>query len=299
MATDYHPMFVNLELCEATRIVQQLGIPPCPPLLADLIQELAQPQPDRGWVVQLIEQDAELAQALLAAVNSPLCGLRHKVSAVRGALTFGGLKYCANFMAGFMLRRALTVAGRPELEAFWERAAERSFVIAYLARELGVADFDEAHTFGLFRNCGIPLMLLKHPDYGAWLAAEQTQGLLDITGRERARYGIDHALIGGLLARSWCLPMDLWLPVSLHHLRDESAQTDGAQGHSGGPQGGRSPRCLIAIGILADCLTRLHRQPRLSEFWEDEQAFALQALGLLPQQLTSLQTDIGLLLEAP
>lgn len=290
MATDYHPMFVNLELCEATHSVQQLGIPPCPPLLADLIQELAQPQPDRSWVVQLIEQDAKLAQALLEAVNSPLCGLRHKVTAVRGAVTFGGLKYCANFVAGFMLRRALTVVGRFELEAFWERAAERSLAIAYLARELDVADFDEAHTFGLFRNCGIPLMLLKHSDYGAWLANEQEQGRLEITTRERARYGIDHALIGGLLARSWCLPMDMWLPVSLHHVRDESAQ-------AGGPQS-RSTRRLIAIGVLADCITRLHRRQRLSEFWEREEAFALQALGLLPSQLAALSTDIGLLLEA-
>ena len=291
MAIDYHPMFANLELCEATRSVQQLGIPPCPPLLADLIQELAQPQPDRSWVVQLIGQDAKLAQALLAAVNSPLCGLRRKVAAVQGAITFGGLKYCANFVAGFMLRRALSVEGRPELEAFWERATERALVIAYLARELGAADFDDAHTFGLFRNCGIPLMLLKHADYSAWLAAEQGQGMLDITVRERARYGIDHALIGGLLARSWCLPMDLWLPVSLHHVRDEPAQAGGAQANS--------TRRLIAIGVLADCITRLHRQPRLSEFWENEQTFALQAMGLLPRELASLQADIGLLLEVP
>jgi HD-like signal output (HDOD) protein len=291
VAIDYHPMFVNLELCEATRSVQQLGIPPCPPLLADLVQELAQPQPDRSWVVQLIEQDAKLAQALLAAVNSPLCGLRHKIAAVRGAITFGGLKYCANFIAGFMLRRALTVEGRPEMDAFWERAVERSFVIAYLARELGVADFDDAHTFGLFRNCGIPLMLLRHADYGAWLAAEQESGMFDITARERARYGIDHALIGGLLARSWCLPLDLWLPVSLHHVRDEPAQAGGAQAHS--------TLRLMAIGVLADCITRLHHRSRLSEFWENEQAFALQTLGLLPRQLNSLRADIGLLLEAP
>jgi HD-like signal output (HDOD) protein len=190
-----------------------------------------------------------------------------------------------------LLRRALTVAGRPELEAFWERAAERSFVIAYLARELGVSDFDDAHAFGLFRNCGIPLMLLRHADYSAWLAAEQENGMLDMTVRERARYGIDHALIGGLLAKSWCLPLDLWLAVSLHHVRDESAQAGGVQVNP--------TRRLIAIGLLADCITRLHHQSRLSEFWENEQAFALQTLRLLPRELTSLRADIGLLLEAP
>jgi HD-like signal output (HDOD) protein len=290
VATDYHPMLVNLELCEATRSVQQLGIPPCPALLADLIQELAQPQPDRGWVVQLIEQDAALARALLAAVNSPLCDLRHEVATVRGAVVFGGLQYCANFVAGFMLRRALTVADRPELEAFWQRTTERALVIAYLARELGVADFDAAHTFGFFRNCGIALLMLKHADYGAWIAAER-DGLPDMTNRERARYGIDHALVGGLLARSWCLPMELWLPVSLHHVRDASMQPHAGQS--------RSTQGLVAIGLLADCITRLHRTSRLSEFWDDEQAFALQALGLLPQQFAALRADIDLLLEAP
>jgi HD-like signal output (HDOD) protein len=270
--------------------VGQLGIPPCPPLLADLIQEAEQPQPDRRWVLQLIQQDDELAQALIASVNSPLCGLRHKVSTLNGAVTFGGLKYCANFVAGFMLRRALRAAGNPVIEAFWESAAERSFIIAYLARELGVSEFDDAHTFGLFRNCGIPLMLSRHADYAVWRAREQERGLADITAKERARFGIDHALIGGLLARSWCMSKAVWLPVSLHHVRGEIGEGD---------EYAEEARNLIAIGMLADCIARSRRRAPPTELWESEQAYALRLLGLLPQDLASLRDDIAPLFGAP
>ena len=290
MATGFEALLVNLELCEATRVVSQLGIPPCPALLADLIQEAEQPQPDRRWVLQLIQQDRALAEALIAAVNSPLCGLRYKVHTLNAAVTFGGLKYCANFVAGFMLRRALHAPGNPEIESFWKGTAERSFVIAYLARELGVSDFDDAHTFGLFRNCGIPLMISKHPDYPVWRMREQGRSMSDITAKERKRYGIDHALIGGLLARSWCMPKYVWLPVSLHHVRGELCEDD---------ECAEEARNLVAIGMLADCITRLRRGAPQTEFWESEQAYALRSLGILPQELADLRDDVALLLEAP
>ena len=99
MASGLAAMLANIELCEATRLVQQLRLPACPPLLADMMQERTHTHPDRGWIVQLIAQDPPLARALLDAVNSPHSGARHKISTVQGALTFGGLDYCIHFGA--------------------------------------------------------------------------------------------------------------------------------------------------------------------------------------------------------
>ena len=113
----------------------------------------------------------------------------------------------------------------------------------------------------------------------------------DITGAERGRYGIDHALIGGLLARNWCMPKELWLPVSLHHVREHTFA-------AAGPSTDSSHR-LIATGVLADAVTRLQRGQRGSALAEAEQAYALRILGIGAQQLASLRTDIALLLAAP
>jgi HD-like signal output (HDOD) protein len=275
----------------AKRGTPQTGIPPCPPLLADLVQETTQPHPDIGWAVRLIERDGDLAAALLAAVNSPLGGVRHRIASVRSAVTFGGVRYCANFVASVMLRRALGAPRSPQLDAFWEQAAERALVIAYLARELAVADFDEARTFGLFRDCGIALMMRDHPDYAQWRAAAKAQRPHDIAEQERARYGVDHALMGALLAKHWCLPKDLWLPVSLHHLRTGEVQASGA---SGDPVAR-----LIAAGVLADCIVGAHSSSAPRAFLEQEEHFALRVLGVRPQDIAALRSDIELLLAAP
>jgi HD-like signal output (HDOD) protein len=270
---------------------QHSGIPPCPPLLADLVQETTQPHPDIGWAVRLVERDAELADALLAAINAPLGGVRHRIASVQAAVTFGGLRYCANFVASVMLRRALATPRSAQLDGFWEQAAERALVIAYLARELAVADFDEARTFGLFRDCGIALMMRDHADYAQWRAAAKAQRPHDIADQERARYGIDHALLGALLAKSWCLPKDLWLPVSLHHLRAGPAQTGGAR---------TDPVArLIAVSVLADCMVGAHRAGGPSGFLDEEQRFALGVLDLRAQDIAALRSDVELLLEAP
>jgi HD-like signal output (HDOD) protein len=291
MATAFDALIVNLELCEATRAVRQLGIPPCPPLLADLIQETEQPQPDRGWVVQLIRQDAALARGLIDAVNSPLCGLRHKVRTLESAVVFAGLKYCTNFVAGFMLRRALGGCGMARFDSFWNAAAESAIAIAYLARELATCEFDDAHTFGLFRDCGIPLMTRTYAGYAGWVERAERGGLGPLVERERAQFGIDHALVGGLIARSWCLPETVWLPVSLHHTRIGAVDASDTEVEA--------ISNLVAIGMLADSIARWRGPGVRTESAEAEQAYALRVLGVLPQELAAFRSEVALLLRTP
>ena len=284
-------MYADVGMTEATRILREMAIPVCPPVLADLMQEARHVHPDITWIIRLILQDAELSAAVLKSVNSPLYGLRRKIATVRAALDTMGLRWCTNLVAGTLLRRALVSSGAPSMDSYWESLTERGVIIAYLARELGVAEFDDAHTFGLFRDGGAPLMVTKFPDYASWFEVAEVDGVRNITQMERARYGIDHASIGSMLAKTWFLPKYIWLPISLHHLRDEILVS--AYPHDD------LTRRLIAIGALADCLSGLHRTPRSSEYWEREQQRAYRALGVQPEQLSSLRADVSLLLESP
>jgi HD-like signal output (HDOD) protein len=283
--------WVEVGMSEARRIGQQIGIPACPPLLADIMHESRQAAPDRSWIMRLILQDAALSAGILKTMNSPMYDRHRPLASIEVALATCSLDYFTQVVAGLLLRRAFAACGDPAVDAFWAFAGERAVVIGHVARELGVAEFEDARTFGLFRDCGVPLMMIRFADYAGWLATSQDGAVPDLIKVERVRYGIDHALAGALLARSWFLPGTVWLPISLHHLRDLDMA-------AGTPDADRI-RQLVAVGVLADSVDASHRMRRMSEYWAREQEYALCVLGVSAQEIGHLSRDAALLLSAP
>jgi HD-like signal output (HDOD) protein len=284
-------MQAQSEISEAERIAKDIGIPACPGVLANLAHAAAQDKPDLSHVCRLIARDAELSAAVLKAVNSPLYGSTFKAGTVGEAVNALAPQRCASLVARLMLPRAFTMLGEPALSTFWNSASQLGLMVAYLARELGVADFDDAHTFGVFRDCGAPLMMAKFPGYQELFEATHIDGTQNVSQTERASYGIDHASVGALLATSWGLPKRIWLSISMHHRRSDTATT--SNGEAG------FALKLVAVGALADCITMSHRTPVASAYWQGEQEYAYRVLGLRPDEADALRADVSLLLESP
>lgn len=276
-------MHAEGDINETVRIIDELGIPPCPLVLAEAMHEAARPAPELDRISRLLSRDAELSVAVLRAVNSPLHGLRIKVTTMDAVMAAIGVRRCAHLLAGLLLQRTLYATGDPKS---WDATTQLSVVIAYLARELGVADFDEARTFGLFRHCGVPLMTARFAGYRSFFGAAHAEGLRDLAQRERARFGVDHAVAGSVLAKRWRLPESIWRAIRLHHVRDETMAE---------PSGVVILR-LIAVGVLADCLDRRQNLTDGSDVWEKEEAFAYRVLGLRDDDLAPLRSDVALLL---
>jgi HD-like signal output (HDOD) protein len=92
-----------------------------------------------------------------------------------------------------------------------------SLISALLCRETGRGDSGIACTYGLFRDCGMPVMLQKYPIYAdIFDASALTPGepALEV---ENERYPTNHARVGAQLARSWHLPQSLCLAILRHH----------------------------------------------------------------------------------
>jgi len=83
---------------------------------------------------------------------------------VQDALALLGLRETSRLIAGLLLRRAFASSESPAMYEFWDASARIAMIAAYLARELAVARLDEAHTFALFRDCGVPVLLARYPE---------------------------------------------------------------------------------------------------------------------------------------
>jgi len=230
----------------ADRIVKEIGIPPCPSILTKLLRETRADEPDFRRVGQLVGGDVALASAVLKVANSPFYGLRTKAASVQQALALLGLNTVTQLVTGLLLRQAFSASSGPAMERYWKASMATSLICALLCRETAKGDSGIACTFGLFRDCGMPVMLLKFPIYADIFdgsALTPGEPVLEI---ENERYVTNHARIGAQMARSWYLPETLCYAILHHHdvLGSDEVLAQGEAAALG----------LIAMGLAAEQL---------------------------------------------
>ena len=138
----------------------------------------------------------------LRIANPPAYGLARRCETVDQAITMLGLKQVGAVVTGLVLRKVRRTDG-PQLTRFWDVSAKRSRAMSQLARGLRGVDADIAQSFGLFCDVGIALLMHRFPDCGRTLKACNDDTERSFTEVEHALHHTDHALIGGIMRRSW------------------------------------------------------------------------------------------------
>ncbi len=268
----------------ASRIVTDLGVPPCPAIVADLIEESRREEPDFPRIGALISHDPGLAAALMKTVNSPFYSVVVKATSVQQALLFLGLRSAVRIVAGLALRHAFPATLAAQTDPVWSHAARLAPLLGYLAQATRRADRDDAYTFGLFRDCGTLLLLCKHGHaYSESLRENGFPHTLTLLTLESGLAGTDHAHAGHALAKSWYLPESLCLAIRHHH--------DGRVLADALPVVNRDARALVALGFLADHILDEKPSPVAQVVWSRWQPQVLGALGLDEADLPDLAED--------
>ncbi len=145
--------------------LKDIGIPPRPLILERISHEMLQPEPDYKRLSSVISADVSLSASLIKTANSPFFGYRGRVRSISEALMMLGLDVASRAIAGIILRQAFPAS--PHLVRFWDASARIARLSGWLTQYLGNHKLrpDDAYTFGLFRDCGIPILHLRFPDY--------------------------------------------------------------------------------------------------------------------------------------
>jgi HD-like signal output (HDOD) protein len=243
----------------------QVELPARPSVLVALGAQMQLEEPDFGQISELIKADPGLASAVVKTANSPYVGLGRRVNSVLQALYYLGMGEVFSIVTGVMLRRVF--AGDPEaMERLWDESARRAGLMAKLAREMRWVKPDRAHTCGLFENCGMAVLLQHAPGYKEVFA--EVTAAPDPQRVERERYGLDHAVIGDALVRSWGLPESIALAVRHHHGIPELMRQSLPE----------ESMVLVALsGLANEALART--RGRSGERWERDVEVLSQVLG--------------------
>lgn len=179
------------------------------------MDEKSRDEPDIALIGEIISRDVGISAAMLKTVNSPLFGLQHKIHSITQAVSLLGLTQIAMLVNSLALKTSLNAQG---IERFWDQSARTAMISAWLASKMG-HDRDEAHLFGLFRDAGIPLLMKRFKDYKDTLRLANLDAR-GFTSVEDERHGMNHAVVGAILARNWQLSESVRIAIRSHHESD-------------------------------------------------------------------------------
>jgi putative nucleotidyltransferase with HDIG domain len=222
-----------------------------------------------GEIVEAVEGDVALTISVLRQAN-------------RSGLNSGGIAGIPAALDGLKPAGVLAIAGTaPSFDFFesnggWELKPERFRVHALatqraadrIGRVVGWVERDELAVAALLHDIGRLVISRLHPGYKVYfdsVSRTPEQRLRE----EREQLGIDHALVGGVLARRWNLPQRIAVAIERHHAEDAEglaamvATADMVahycQGEAIAPERlrGAADRCGLSFDALRDLLYEL------------------------------------------
>jgi putative nucleotidyltransferase with HDIG domain len=173
-----------------------------------------------GEIIEAVESDVALAISVLRQAN-------------RGGLVAGGIAGIPAALEVLKPAGVLALAGTaPSFDFFesnsgWELKPERFRVHALatqraadrIGRVVGWIERDELAVTALLHDIGRLVISRLHPGYKVYFDAVSRTPEQRLR-EEREQLGIDHALVGGVLARRWNLPSRIAVAIERHHSED-------------------------------------------------------------------------------
>lgn len=263
------------------QVLSGILIPPCPASLTSIMREAKSPRSDISKLAQLIGQDAGVVAPLLKLANSPFIGLRTKATSVLQAVSALGLQKTLNLVQNIALRQSLGGESQT-FEKFWERSSLSASIAEKIATKFPNISKDDAYIAALFHDCGIPVLMMKFPEYrdAVMTLSKQGKRVCDI---ENVLFSTSHAIVGNMLTRSWLLPAHVCKAILHHH--------DPSIFYSTSENIGEDVLDLIAIIHMAECITDEHLHVKELEWPQFEQQ-VLKHFEISAQEFSELKGDI-------
>ncbi len=219
--------------------VGQLGVFPA---AAIRVLELArQPSASIDDLEQAVSSDGALAARILKVVNSPLFGLKVRVSHLRRALTLIGFTGTRDIAVSLALS-GMAQERLPWGERLWRHAEATAWTCRVLSRQSRLMDPDAMFVAGLLHDFGLQLLLVTDKNATVTLLEEFGLHSERLLTAERMARGFHHAELGAACLSRWNLPGEAADLIARHH--DPIGHADGSSS---------SPRAA-AILALSDAV---------------------------------------------
>ena len=176
----------------------------------------------------IIEKDQAMVSKILKLVNSSFFGLRGKISSISHAIVVLGFNTIRNAVVSISIIDAFTVKERLDgfdITDFWKHSLSVAVTSKYLSQKTGIHSSDDCFVGGLLHDMGKIVLLQHFKDLFLKVLIAAEKNNLSFYEAEISQIPIDHAQIGGYLARKWQLPEALIDGIQYHHSGKSDTET--------------------------------------------------------------------------
>lgn len=257
-----------------------IRLPPQPRVLIELRDRIATGDYDVRSVGRIIGQDPGLVALLFRAARAPVFSRGRKFDKLDQVLQVIGIKPTYNLVQAVALSSAIGQDASRALDRFWTRSSEVAQLAAMIAEDhVSVCNVfpDQAYMAGIFHECGVPLLMMRFPDYCKKLSLDSSCCWPSLA-EEDARFKVDHCSVGYLVARHWGLPDFVCAAIRYHH----EIPTE---------ELGAAISLVSIVQVAIHFRHRINEQPNL--VWDSIGHRAMEELGLSPIDLEEYLDDIS------
>ncbi len=227
------------------------------PAMSGAMMEVAKllddPNTNSQTLSSIISKDQGIATKILSISNSPLYGLRRKVSTIDFAILVIGFTEIKNIILALSLMESFKNKTDKNLnqKEFWLHSFITANAAKRIAAELKYDNPGKAFIVGLLHDLGIPVIHKYFHTNFIEIAEKNRNENVPFIQAEVEHLGYSHAEIGNFLCNKWNLPETICDSIQYHH----------------SPHLADSDKTLTAIVHLADFMTQKFN---IGSFYWDE-----------------------------
>ncbi|MBI9070492.1 MAG: HDOD domain-containing protein [Melioribacteraceae bacterium] len=243
------------------------NLPAMSSTMMEVSKLLDDPTTNTATLSKKIGKDQGIATKILSIANSPLYGLRRRVSTIDFAILVIGFIEIKNIILALSMMESFKNKTDKYMDQkeFWLHSLMTGTAAKRIAEDLDCYKGGEAFVAGLLHDLGIPVIhKYFHSSFVAICERVENEEVPFLTS-ELEQLGYTHQDVGKFLGEKWNLPASLCNVISKHHtpslLEDPNDKT------------------LAAIVHLADYMTQ--RLEVGSFYWDKEFVFDEKILEVL------------------
>jgi HD-like signal output (HDOD) protein len=219
-------------MVKINKIIQKIkNLAPIPVVIHKVLTFASQPDGSLNELVQLVERDPAITANLLKTCNSAHMGLPVRVNSVQQAVTLLGTQKVVEIV----LTQTLSVNLQKAQKGYglskgdlWKQSVATAMVARNLAERRQLPLLPTIYTAALLKDMG---KVILHEFVANELEKIEhqvrTNGLSFIEAEQQC-IGMDHAMLGGIIAEDWNFSEQMVYMIRHHHLLDPSARNDPA-----------------------------------------------------------------------
>jgi len=196
------------------------SLPTLPSVATHVLMIASDPDASASDLTNVIVNDPSLTSRLLKVVNSAFYGFRQKIGTVERAVILLGTGEIVALAFGLATAKLFNVSqlkGVYSPKSLWQHSMCTGLIAENLCKRFPEYKKLGVFTAGLLHDFGKIVLIENFSDMYGKVHVEAKTHDLPLFELEEEKFGLNHAIIGEVLASNWNLPDALVQAIAFHH----------------------------------------------------------------------------------